>query len=533
MATSAPVSRLRAWSAMTFTNGVRRHASQARLKDGSIGDRRQRFFARWMPAAVLSVLVLYVACRAALLSITHDEARTYVFDIKDSFLAIISFATPGETEINHMLFTVLAKVSNIVLGNSEFALRLPSVVAYAGFAVSCFLTLNLFVRGLILWLYFLFVAINPYVIDMFSVARGYGLAMALSAAGLYLILLAAIEEQDGRGHPWKPLAAGTLFALAALAHFVTLLLFISFLGLRVLMALRAAANCGLRRAVIIETAGLSLIAALLAVIAFGPLARIKASGDLRLGGVQDSFFWDTLGTLVAGSFRSGISSIDGIGGSIICVSVAAAIVLLALRRRALFTDRNLLALFVVTFLLVSASIGSVLQHDLLGTSFLTERRGVFLIPLFGGMCALLFASGNEALSKAGSLAAIAAALPLLALPRLALAADLHSTWDWAYDADTKAMIRLLERLPLARDGRQYSLGIIWLCEPSINFYIERDRLGWLRKVTRDDPAGDYVFYYVFRDDLGKVEQKAGSLAVIRQFPTARTVLAKRNSLPTD
>jgi hypothetical protein len=343
------------------------------------------------------------------------------------------------------------------------------------------------------------------------------------------VLSTAIEEQHGGRRSLKPLVGGALFALAALAHFVMLLLFISFLGLWMLMALRAVADRG-GRAIAVEAVGLFSIAGLLAVIAFAPLTSIKASGHLIVGGVRDSFFRDTIGTLVAGSFRGRTSSVDEISGGIICISVAAAIVLLAIRRHWLFTSRNLMALFVVTFLLVLASIGSILQHYLFGISFLAERRAVFLIPLFGLMCALLFASGKEALSKAGSLAAIVAALPLLALPALGLAADLHSTWDWAYDADTKAMVRLLERLPLDRDGQHYRLGISWPFEPSINFYIDLDRVGWLDRVTRDGPSGDYDLYYVFRDDLGKIEQQAGSLAVIQQFPTARTVVAKRSTL---
>ena len=146
-------------------------------------------------SVIFAVLIAYVASRAALMSITHDEALTYVWHVKGSVTDIVSFSTLGLADNNHMLFTLLAKASTIAFGPSELALRLPSVIAYAGFLAALYLTLRLFVQGVVLWLFFLFVAINPYVIDMFSIARGYGLGMALGTAGLYLFL-SAIEDKE-------------------------------------------------------------------------------------------------------------------------------------------------------------------------------------------------------------------------------------------------------------------------------------------------------------------------------------------------
>lgn len=470
-------------------------------------------------SVIFAVLIAYVASRAALMSITHDEALTYVWHVKGSVTDIVSFSTLGLADNNHMLFTLLAKASTIAFGPSELALRLPSVIAYAGFLAALYLTLRLFVQGVVLWLFFLFVAINPYVIDMFSIARGYGLGMALGTAGLYLFL-SAIEDKESSA--WKPVLAGALFALAALAHLVMLLLFIAFLGLRVLAAAGAfMRGVFWRRRVAVEAIGLASVAGLLVAASIEPFLKISDRPDLLTFGARPSFFNGTVDTLVAGSLRNGDP--PAVVGVILCAVVAVALILLAVKARSLVQQRRLLGLAMVTGLLVAVCVGSVLQHDLFGVAYLAERRAVFLMPLFGITCALLFA-GRNCLSSpsARALIAVAALLPLILLPKLAAGADLRMTWDWAYDADTKTMIRQLKALP--HDHAPYAIGINWWFEPSINFYRDCDQLDWLQEATRDGAVGTYDFYYVFSADFGPLEKAVGPLQVIARY--SDSVLAR-------
>jgi hypothetical protein len=472
-------------------------------------------------SVVFAILIAYVASRAALMSITHDEAATYVWHIKGLVTDIVSFSTPGLPDNNHMLFTLLAKASTRAFGPSEFALRLPSVIAYAGFLAALYLTLRLFVQGAVLWLFLLFVALNPYLVDMFSTARGYGLGMALETGGLYLFL-SAIEDKESSA--WKPVLVGALFALAALAHFAMLLLFIAFLGLRVLAAAGAFMR-GMfwRRRVAVEAIGLASVAGLLAAASIKPLLKFKELG-LLYNDRWPSFFNGTVDTLVAGSLRNGDPPV--VVGVILCAAVVVALIVLAVKVRSLAQHRRLLGLAMVTGLLVAVCVGTVLQHYLFGVAYLAERRAVFLTPLFGIMCALLLAGRNYLLSpSARALIAVAALSPLILLPKLTTGADLRTTWDCLYDADTKTMIRQLEALPHERALR---LGIDPRFEPSINFYRDRyyDRyqLDWLEKVTEDGWVGRYDFYYVFREDFGTLEKAVGPLQVIAQYPN--TVLAR-------
>jgi len=475
---------------------------------------------------IFAILIAYVASRAALMSITHDEALTYVWHIKGSVTDIVSFSTPGLPDNNHMLFTLLAKASTTTFGPGELALRLPSVIAYAGFLAALYLTLRLFVQGVVLWLFFLFVALNPYVVDMFSIARGYGLGMALATAGLYLVLSAT---EDKESSAWKLVLAGALFALAALAHFAMLLLFIAFLGLRVLAA-AAAFFRGVfwRRRVAVEAIGLASVAGLLVAASIRPFLIISRSPGLLTDSARPSpsFFSGTVDTLLAGSLRN----VDppALVGVILCALVAVALILLAVKARSLVQHRRLLGLVIVTGLLVAVCVGTVLQHDLFGVAYLAERRAVFLIPLFGIMCAQLFAGRNFLLSpSARALISVAALSPLILLPKLVAGADLRMTWDWAYDADTETMIRQLEAVP--HEHAPYTIGIHWQFEPSINFYREVDKLDWLQKPTRDGAAGKYDFYYVLSEDFGPLEKVVGPLQVIARYSSYRAGATARSA----
>jgi hypothetical protein len=127
-------------------------------------------------AAALSLAIwVYVALRAASLSITIDEALTWTWHVSGEWGRIVLFRTPGEADNNHVLYTLLAKLSVALFGLSELALRLPSLLGFACFLVGSNLILLRVVPGWRQVLGVLALGLNPYVIDYFSVARGYGL----------------------------------------------------------------------------------------------------------------------------------------------------------------------------------------------------------------------------------------------------------------------------------------------------------------------------------------------------------------------
>ena len=155
--------------------------------------------------------------RAATQSIVHDEGLTWVEYLAGPAADIFHHYDAN----NHFLATILFKISTTLFGDSEFALRLPTVLAGAWFFWTVFRMCSLLFGGG--WLFLIGCAaltLNPILLDFLVAARGYGLAMAGLFWGLYQML--AWLDEDSRGvadvrlqqRLWKA-ATGCCIAVAA------------------------------------------------------------------------------------------------------------------------------------------------------------------------------------------------------------------------------------------------------------------------------------------------------------------------------
>ena len=135
---------------------------------------------------LLSTLLAANFYRAATQSIVHDEALSWQFYLSGPVSAIFQTYTAN----NHFLATILFRLSITLFGNSEFAMRLPTVLAGAWFFWTVFQLCGLiFGDG---WLFLLACAaltLNPILLDFLVAARGYGLAMAGLFWALYQMLV--------------------------------------------------------------------------------------------------------------------------------------------------------------------------------------------------------------------------------------------------------------------------------------------------------------------------------------------------------
>lgn len=132
---------------------------------------------------VLSALTLaYVALRAVKVPVVHDESMTFFLYVEPGkFLPFLSHWDAG----NHLLSTALGWLSYTVFGQHPWALRLPNVLAfvlYAGYGWKWAMRLSV---PLVRWCFLPAWLLMPFLLDFFSLFRGYGLAMAFWAMALY------------------------------------------------------------------------------------------------------------------------------------------------------------------------------------------------------------------------------------------------------------------------------------------------------------------------------------------------------------
>lgn len=181
------------------------------------------------------LLFIYIIIRASSMSFTTDESVSF---------SIISEASSRwlNTANHHLLNTWLMSLCSSVFGNSELSLRLPNVLAFLIYAFYFDRILNLLdfpITSLNRLLGFSLLFLNNYVLDFFSLARGYGLSLGFMSASLYYFI-----RNDGQaGHllQIKNYILATFFAgLAICSNLSMLNYYIAVMGISVAVRLYTA-----------------------------------------------------------------------------------------------------------------------------------------------------------------------------------------------------------------------------------------------------------------------------------------------------
>ena len=247
-----------------------------------------------------SLLFSYTVIRAHLLSITWDEAFTYIEFVRNGKVLFDKYETMSAN--NHILNTWLVIIFTKLFGVTEFVLRIPSLIAQLFFLFySAKLLKNIGNRWLVIAA-FIVVNVNPYMLDFFCLSRGYGLSISMMMGSIYYFYLFHIKENKNRNAILSVLFA----ALAVLANFVLLNYFVVLIGLILLLfwyySIRLNKQIKVRITFILKGITLPLIMAILLLWLVLPITiKLKEAGALFFGGNR-SFWADTISTIVDRSF---------------------------------------------------------------------------------------------------------------------------------------------------------------------------------------------------------------------------------------
>jgi hypothetical protein len=132
-------------------------------------------------------VLLWTVARACVQSVIIDEA--------DTFLAYVAPHGPTHwkgSANNHVLNSLLMRLTTSIFGASAITLRLPALIGAALYigAVYCLVRL-ISGRRLLPWALFVCLTCSPFVMDYLVAARGYGLA---SAFLLWMVVIAARHQ---------------------------------------------------------------------------------------------------------------------------------------------------------------------------------------------------------------------------------------------------------------------------------------------------------------------------------------------------
>jgi hypothetical protein len=157
------------------------------------------------------------------MQITHDEARSF-FLVKTNYYRALA-----GTANTHWLNSFFIKIWSLVLGNAPGLIRIHLLIAFPFFAIGIFKLADYIPNRSAQLLFCCFVLLNPYVLDFFAVARGYGLALTFQAWLLLYFIKAAMSEQYDHKQ-WLKVFILSVFMIASnLSYLYSLLAVMGFL----------------------------------------------------------------------------------------------------------------------------------------------------------------------------------------------------------------------------------------------------------------------------------------------------------------
>lgn len=471
--------------------------------------------------AIISLALLaYTIARAWRLAFVHDEAVTYLLYLLPGRFALLDCYDAN----NHFLNTILMFLTSLIFGSGEFSLRLPNLAAHAVYLLATFALVRNRFRVLPGLCAFLLLNLNPFVLDFFSLARGYGLALAFTMLGLVFFFRAVRA-------PWPDttnlLRSFWCAGLAAFANFTFLNNLVALIGVYLWLDFLAVRkqNAPVPLLQVLRRTRFFYKHILLMLIVFVPLLLcLRRAGALYYGG-RTGFWTDTVGSLIQAS---------AYGCSYPAAFTVACIVALALAASGLVFSRRRCQdsppddAWIVGLLLAGNAGLIFLQHVAFGAAYPMDRTAIVFLPLFGLLSVLLleyFMSNPSALIRTAALALLLAAALGMA-GHLATRANLRHAWVWKYNADTRAMLKDLEAdLRLRHHPGRIRLGISWVFEPSINYDYAVARPSWREPVTREGIAGDYDYFYVLPGDRAQLSGR--KVEIVKEYPLTGTVLARK------
>ena len=455
-----------------------------------------------LAAALLVFLLAANVYRAATQSITADEAR---------------MAAP----FNNNLGTWLSTMCVHAFGASEFTMRLPSLLAGALYFYALFGLCGLLFGSQ--WYFLLAIAVNslnPYLLDYFSAARGYGLAIAFWTAAVYCIVRWAHEEDRD---PWKlPLLAGAGFGLSILSHVTAVFPVAAFVFAFVIVySFKNGARFLLRTA-----APMLAVCAVIAAIVLWPLLHQPQTGSID--GVVEKYR-DGLKSLVAcylfykqtmlTAWRP-VHRLAWLTLPALFAGLLLAAVQLPFRGRPKKDTVVLLFSLAVPLTFLLLWIEPQIYHH----GFFAGRRLLVTCPLIF-LAAPVWLNWLASGTKPERILAVAGSV-LLGFSALVFVLEwnVSSYQGWEQDAGSKTAMKFLRLKRPAEATATARLGADMYLDEGLNFYRELNQLDWLKPVTRDSPECSYDFYYV-REETFETVKRFG-LTELHRDPIARTVLAE-------
>lgn len=399
---------------------------------------------------IFGTLITY---RAFVIPMTHDEASSWLNYHTTPIWSCFSDPKCWGTANNHWLNTLLFQWCESLFGNDPWALRIPNVLAGWGYLLCAALLCSRYMKTFILQLLgFLLLCGHVYLLDFFSLARGYGIMTCGVIWGMYALIRYA-ERWSVR---WLLVCITSLF-LAILGNFTALLAYLS-VGLvwLIQMVVTRKTNLLLRHGLYWAISALVLFLLLRL-----PVRTLSASGEFTQG-AEDVYH---TGVNLMHVIMYGHKYIGPLTSQVLLVFFLL-LVLVFLVQVLLRKPSDSRPFVLVTTLLFANILMIVLQQLFTGSHTPISRKSIYLIPILFGAVSLGFAcTGHHRLRFFG-----AGVIIVLLLIHTSRVLEIRHVREWYYDAYYPELLSTI--LPEGSKSDSVHLATSWVFYPALNFYKE-------------------------------------------------------------
>lgn len=465
------------------------------------------------------ILFIFVFFKSYTTSFTHDESYSYLHYCNESFIEIVTCSNCFTN--NHILNSLFMKYSEQIFGSSEIALRIPNLLLLIVYMVYSYLLFRKTNSYMIIAIFSL-LCTNCVLMDLFGLARGYGMSCGFMLMSLY--------------HFIRYFKYNKIIDLS-LAHAAALLACLSsFLLLTYYVAILVVYNiikCIYYRFIkdakysLFKSNKIHIIPFLIVImILYEPVKRVIKYNTFDFGG-KSGFYSDTYTELIYSIFHGislssfAVSVFKIIFTCLILFSLSIIVLMIIKKNKSFFEHYT--GLIFSCFLLILIPIIIILLHIITGADYPIGRVSIFLFPLFmvhfGYLVHYMMSLKYEKV-----ILVVISLIALISMTNFWQKIDLYSYGEWAYDMKTKDMIQTLvtHRENNKSDTVNIKLGINWIFEPTVNFYRVIMGIDWLLPVDRNGISKDDDYCYIFKDELMQLD--SCEYEIIKEYNNINTLL---------
>ena len=450
------------------------------------------------------VLIVY---RAREIPMTHDEASTWLnYKHLNVWSCLTNSACWGSAN-NHWLNTLLLQWSSGIGGDTPLAIRFPNVIAGIAYLICSSLICSRYLSGgLTRFAGVILLVGHVYLLDFFSLARGYGLMTCGVIWGIYFLL----RYLEIPGRRWL-LGSIIAFMFACLSNFTALLVWsAACLSWSLWMVIQRKYSLLVRHSIYWIVSAL-----LLWLLLRFPIRLISAIGDFDYGSDNIwAMLKDLVRNLLYGHLYWGKTSLILFTGLIIflILSVAGAALL---QKRYLFRRQILFwgLLLIINFLVI------VLQQKISGSHAPEGRRSIYFIPLIFGFLAL----GLGLIKNNWFRIVVSFFASVIIMLHMFYVLPLRNCREWYFDAYYPELFSTI--LPKGSASDSIRLGTSWIFNPALSFYQKTTPLPISGLVYQRPLAIDSAMQYYYietQDSVGMavngfvLEKKIGPFLLFKR-----------------